>query len=77
LHNGKIKQPIQRPVSRWSDCQKGKGMTKYYINGFREGENYFNRTFKSHGATEQDRKKLERGEVVVLQDDEFYMEVQE
>ena len=52
-------------------------MTKYYINGFREGENYFNRTFKSHGATQQDKEKLERGEVVILQDDEFYMEVQE
>lgn len=47
---------------------------KYYINGFREGENYFYRLGR---FTEEETEMLIKGEIVVKGDNEFYMEIEE
>lgn len=46
-------------------------MKRYYINGFREGKNYF---FRLGRFTDEELEKLEAGEIVIKGENEFYIE---
>lgn len=49
-------------------------MDKYIINGWTEGKSYFTEMFKSYGGTENDWNRLENGEVIILNGNEFWIE---
>lgn len=46
-------------------------MKRYYINGWREGKNYF----LSFGFTQEEIEQMENGEVIIRENNEFAIEV--
>lgn len=61
---------IDKIKNRKAQGARGRKM-KYYINGWREGRNYF---FRLGRFTEEEIKRLEDGEIVIKGENEFYME---